>query len=654
MEEISKTKTREQVLTAIKEQGYQFLFYRDVPSELSTDPGIALAVIERGQIKVKDLPAELLMNRDVMLAMACRVWDGSGLESLPWKWRDDEAFVREVLAVQPGSYRHASERLQGFREFALLAVRSTRSNALENVPEPLRHDREVLIAALQGHHQAFLHVPEELRSDVEFLELAVAHSNGDPIVFNAMPVSARDDRPIALRMVSRSGWAFRKASERLRDDKELLLAAMAQDVRAVETASTRLRADLEVARVVANSKDCGSALRFLDASVRNAAEIVPVAVAHGASLEYFDAHWCDDETTVRAAVSRWGRNYQFASPRLQAIREIALLAAQDHTRNITWGFDLAEVPEGLRSDREIVLNAVKCNAKNAGAVTASLMADLDFVRELVATGDDVLQHLPAAQQREVAFSSIRTQKHHGRRLVVETIPESGYVYNHQRTLERIRVIDEHGGSLAVEAVPVITYVDAGPMGSYLAACYLNNVVLCGAYAFIVERYVGFSASEDERKCNYVLLIPWTVRDGDVRESYESLRARALLIYAGRELRAPGGVCVFASEDEYAEAMSILGGAQRERSRFSPMGPNTLEVRSEEVGEVEGAARVYVDGCGWRWLLPHSEGPRAALEWLRATTDDDDRRWLLAHLGAASESGRALVAQHFHDSPSVPK
>jgi hypothetical protein len=660
--------TREEVLDAIKAQRYQFNFERDVPEALKADREIVLAALEHAQCAFADLPVALHSDREVMFAFAVRGWGGS-LDQLPDTWRDDTEFATAAIRADAGNYEHASDRVRGLREIALMAVAEKSRFNIQYVPSPMNRDREVLTTALRGHKQAYMYVPEDLRDDPEFLHLALEHSDGNSLVFEAMPDWARDDREIALKMVSREGFGFRYASERLRDDKDVLLAALAKDVRVLGEASARLRADPDVVRFVAGHKDCRSGFQYLDPVARNAPDIVAVAIEHGADLEDLSEQWRDDEAVVRAAVGRWGKNYGAASARLKAVREIALLAAQDHLRGHTWGFDFSAVPSELRADPEIARHAVRTQAENAKHLPEALLNDHAFLRELVSASDRVLEYLPPEAGRSVALARIQTGVHHGRRIVVEAVPATGHVYEDRRAVEHVTVEDPSGHTVRVDAMPVLTYEDDGPVGSYLSVRYLINLVLCGGFLFLVQENSGDETftygcaldrmSKDEairlHLWHHVYLVPWTGTES-LTGSIDSLRERSVLLYEGRTKLLPSGLCAFPGENAYQEAMSILGGSTPRNATYASTGARELTlVKAPEAQEVGGAARVYVQAegdspAGWRWLLPNVDGPRASLAVLRRTTDADDWRWLAGKLGAATPAQREVVVQHFAGGP----
>jgi len=656
-----KQLSKEQVLADIRERPYQLDYQHYVPESLKTDRDVVLAALEHARSGFAIVPAALHADREVMLACAKH---GLDLGSLPDAWKNDAEFVVELLRDSGCHFQHASPRVRGLRDIALLAVADTSYNNLERVPPPLRHDRQVLSTALRGHSQAYLHVPEDLRADPELLALAIEHSEGNSVVFEAMPPSARDDREIALRMVSRDGWGFRHASERLRDDKEVLLTALAKNISVLDDASARLRADADVARFVAHSQDCRAGFRHLDPAVRDAPDVVAAALQNGAPLGDLPARWRDDEATVRIAVGYRGENYHAASDRLKAMRDIALLASRDHVRFTSHyessDFDLSWVPEHLRADPEIVGSAIRSNAGNISHVPPELLGDDAFLRTLVTLNDRVVQHLPENVKTRLLTTSVMSVEHRGRKIVYRMVLDDGCVEQMQRTAQEATVIAAGRPLVTMAGMPVLTYEDDGPVGSYLSVRYRNNFVLAGDFIFFVMANSGeqtFENSLADRRWNgycpepetsddflkhHVYLVPETV----ATLGFDRLGA-CPRIYFGRDALPPAGIQLFPTEASYGEAVTVLRQrAVYGESMFTRIDDATLQAAAITVEEVEGAARVYVDGHGWRFLIPHADGALRALEMLRTTRDEDDWRWIRAHADVLSDFQKQMLLRHF--------
>lgn len=657
-----KKSPNEQVLATIRERQYQLDFQRDVPESLKADRAVVLAALEHARSGFAIVPAALHADREVMLACAKH---GLDLGSLPDAWKDDAEFVVELLRDSGSHFQHASPRVRGLRDVALLAVTDTSCNNLEHVPPPVCRDRQLLLTALRGHLQAYLHVPEDLRADPELLALALEHSEGNSLVFGAMPPSARDDREIALRMVSRDGWGFRHASERLRDDKEVLLAALAKDIRVLDDASARLKADADVARFVASSRDCRAGFRHLDPAVRNAPDIVALALQNGASLGDLSERWRDDEATVRIAVGCRGENYQAASDRLKAMRDIALLAARDHVRFSSQyqstDFDLSWVPEPLRADPEIIGSAIRSNAYNISRVSPEVLGDDAFLRALVKLNDGVVQHLPESFKRRLLMTSVMSVEHRGRRIVYRMLLDDGRVVeDQQRTVREATVMAAGRPLVAMARMPVLTFEEDGPVGSYLSVRYRNNFVLAGDFVFFVMvnsgrhtftnsladgRWNGYGPEPkpiDDFLKHHVYLVPETV----LTLGFDRLRA-CPRIHFGRDAFLPAGIQLFPTDASYSEAVTVL----RQRvahgeALFTRIDDATLQAAAIAVEEVAGAARVYVDGHGWRFLIPHADGAMRSLEVLGTTRNEDDWLWIRSHAGVLSDFQKQMLLTHF--------
>jgi hypothetical protein len=121
------------------------------------------------------------------------------------------------------------------------------------------------------------------------------------------------------------------------------------------------------------------------------------------------------------------------------------------------------------------------------------------------------------------------------------------------------------------------------------------------------------------------------------------------IYYGREPNYPNSIKLFSSEESYKEALTVL---KQEKSygepRFIKTTENTLQSISIPVDEIFGAARIYVDGFGWRFLIPNPEGALKALEVLKSTSGEDDLKWIKSQNGKLSAHQESLISFHFRN------
>ena len=83
--------------------------------------------------------------------------------------------------------------------------------------------------------------------------------------------------------------------------------------------------------------------------------------------------------------------------------------------------------------------------------------------------------------------------------------------------------------------------------------------------------------------------------------------------------------------------------------FEKINDNELKVLNTIADELNGAARVYLDDYGWRWLIPNTNGAFAALDVLQKTKDTNDWDWLKQNLSKASTHQKALLLKHFENA-----
>ena len=123
-----------------------------------------------------------------------------------------------------------------------------------------------------------------------------------------------------------------------------------------------------------------------------------------------------------------------------------------------------------------------------------------------------------------------------------------------------------------------------------------------------------------------------------------------ILYSGKANNLPVGILLFEDDDKYKEAQTILNQQKVYGNPvFEKIGDNKLKVIDNTIEEVNGAARVYVDNYGWRFLIPNKEGPFAAFELLKSTNDQDDWNWISKNLKNISEFQKNLLIRHFESS-----
>lgn len=130
-----------------------------------------------------------------------------------------------LAAVQKNgtNLEDAPDDLKADKEVVMLAV-GNRGDALEFAAKRLQSDKDVVLAAVRQRGAALQFAAKTLRADRDVVATAVLNSNfsgQDPLVF-ASPQLQRD-KHLVLAAVKANGTALEHASAHLKADKEMWL-----------------------------------------------------------------------------------------------------------------------------------------------------------------------------------------------------------------------------------------------------------------------------------------------------------------------------------------------------------------------------------------------------------------------------------------------
>jgi hypothetical protein len=258
---------------------------------------------------------------------------------------------------------------------------------------------------------------------------------------------------------------------------------------------------------------------------------------------------------------------------------------------------------------------------------------------------------------------VQSVEHFGKRIVYEMAIDDGYIQNYERSVNNGEVRFNNSDAIRFGKFPILTYEDDGPVGSYLSVRYVNNIVLIGNFIFFVKFNSGFETytnflgqrengwggimesknSNDAFLKHEVYLIP----ESPKTFSYTNLQSVPRLFW-GRTENIPRGIQLFPDSESYSAAFTTL---QQEKTYGEPqykrLNETTLEAIPDSIDQIFGAARIYIDGFGWRFLIPNDEGALKALDVLKSTTDKEDREWIESNdMSTLTEYQRELLTKHF--------
>ena len=574
---------------------------------------------------------------------------GSELQNLPENFKDDKDIVMAAISNSSDAFEYASDRLRSDRECTILALKvfylgqeGIFCNNLQYVSsEDLKNDKEILKIAAAGHDQAIMHFPEKWKNDKELLEIILSKKI-DELAFSCFPESYRDDKEIAIKAINDAPYCFQYLTERLRDDEEIVMQAINRETCCYQYISERLKDVKEIAMQVLKIKDNSRVmLSDLSERLKKDKEIALIAIENRSDdYRYIDEKWFNDVDFINACLKDkenfWGSAYRAFGLKFKKDRVVTLKMSKGIN------FPLEAAPEEFKNDKEIVLNAVKVEPNNFKHIFPELLKDINFVKELYTANNLILAYMSDDLKNQIFTSRINTELHHGKRVLMELVLDDGYVQDHQRKAQNVQVEKDGKTLLKINNFPIITYEDDGPVGSYLSLRALNNIVLAGSFVFYKlensgrETYTSLyngnnSQLNDDFLKHKVYLL--NINDEETKEiDFSELETIGTLIYFGREENLVNGISIFNSTNKYSEALTILN--QKEifgTPSFERKGENELKVLKNEANEINGAARVYIEGLGWRWLLPNENGAKASLDVLKKTTLVDDINWIKGQL-----------------------
>ncbi|CAE7227644.1 unnamed protein product [Symbiodinium natans] len=309
---------------------------RKAPEELKSDRHVVLAAIEQNAQAFKFAADELRGDREVAmkaLALDIRLVDFIGLEL----WEDRE-IMTDVVPRCTRMYRHLSPGMKSHRELTM--------------------------KVLQNQGECLLHAPAALQADREVVLLAVRNMTAG----------------------HRSNWLC-TIGEALRSDKEVVIACAENGCSRIGDLAQDLCTDEDVLRALVTGNPLE--LAQMPAAIKeDRAFVLELLKRNGEALKFAGA-LCDDRECVEAAVLQSPFLIQWASVRLRGDRDLALRALDDSTRyhsarpgGLAYDVDISPLQylsRELRSDRELVLRAVRLDGRALQFAEAGLRMDREVV-----------------------------------------------------------------------------------------------------------------------------------------------------------------------------------------------------------------------------------------------------------------------------------
>lgn len=173
--------------------------------EAADEYAMSFGEVSEDGMKLKDVPEAF---RDRIMVLTAVAQNGLALQFAPEKLRADPDIVPAALAQNPKSLEYADlgSMRADFRQHWVGEV-GKNGMLLQNAPDPIKHDRIAVLAAVAENGLAFKHIPHDVTSGLRREALLVA--------------------------VAQNGWALQFGSAQLRADPDIVAAALAQNPQAI-------------------------------------------------------------------------------------------------------------------------------------------------------------------------------------------------------------------------------------------------------------------------------------------------------------------------------------------------------------------------------------------------------------------------------------
>ena len=369
------------VLEAVKEHGCALMF---AFGQLRNDRQFVTEAVRQRGSALQFVSEDLQSDTEIVLEAVRQ--DGTALQFAAKNLHRDGAIVWAAVQQNGSALQFAFEDLQSNRKLVLEAVRKS-GRALQFASKKLQNDRLLVLEAIGQNGSALQFASEVLQSDSLVVEAAVRSLNPSVLEFASKRLLGSAD--FMRQVVRLNGDAFEFASEALKEDREAVLDAVNEHSAALRFASKDLREDrgfiLEAVRWN------GFALQFAPPEIQNDKEVVLRAIEQPrrdfviadfdrSVLDFAGEDVRNDRDVVLQALEVNARAFRFASQNLQRGREMQI-ALKAICRQVGKILDLAS--ETLRRDREVVLEAVRCDGSSLQFASVDLKADREVVLQAI-------------------------------------------------------------------------------------------------------------------------------------------------------------------------------------------------------------------------------------------------------------------------------
>lgn len=202
-----------------------------------------LKTVPRFEYLADMLPDELLDNRELASDVIGR--SPYALKFFSERLRSDKELVTMAIANDPYNLEYASDRLRGDKQF-IQGVVAKNPAALHRVSDELKNDKSLVLSVLRNNPAVYSAASAKVQNDPEVLPLIRAFLlSGGQRYIQTLPEKLRGDKEVVMAAVERNCSILESASMELRDDEEVVNKAIARSKHCLQYASSRLREKLK-------------------------------------------------------------------------------------------------------------------------------------------------------------------------------------------------------------------------------------------------------------------------------------------------------------------------------------------------------------------------------------------------------------------------
>lgn len=241
-------------------------------------------------------------------------------------WSNKESVLAEIKK-DGFNYQFASAELMADREVLLAAVKNY-GWALAHAPSEYQDDKEIVLLAIKNEKtlvevcSILKYVSRELRHDKEVVDAAIKSHKGAEI-YTYPPENEWGDKPYVLRQVREDGHELENASDDLKANLDIISTAIKQNPYAMRHVTSK---DATIEIVSKNPK----LYNKIHPTLKSDKDVILAAVqSNGLILSDAYYNFTSDKEVVLAAVRQDGLALAFASERLQNDNEVVLAAMQN-------------------------------------------------------------------------------------------------------------------------------------------------------------------------------------------------------------------------------------------------------------------------------------------------------------------------------------